>query len=337
MKLNTLTNTARNATSSLCKLPLLALVAASINSFVAVSHAEPPANSAGRSALKKGDILYVDSGNAVEGGGLFKLDPQTGERTVVSMGGLLQMPFSVSVDAKSGLAVVSDSGRLIAVDPSSGSQAVIADNRNRNLGMPLGMDFDARGDLVVANAQNIIRLEARAEEPQVLSSGGSMRCPLGVAAGRNGDLFVVNMGFPAEILRVNPRTGSQTVVTRGGMLNSPQAIAVSGENLYVTDVATAGGNFGIGRVLRIDATTGKQSVVSEGGLLVGPVGIAIGADGKLIVADPYTINPASPDLYDGALVAIDPSNGDQTLLARGAEGFVNPRGVAIVPPLGVAN
>jgi sugar lactone lactonase YvrE len=286
-----------------------------------------------REALEEGDILYVDSGNAMQGGGLFKVDPMTGERTAISMGGLLQMPFGVTVDARSGMIVVSDSGRLVAVDPMTGEQAVIADNANGLLGMPCGMDFDTRGNLAVANAQGVIRMDAREESIQVVAMGGSMRCPVGVAASRNGDLYVANMSFPSEIIRVDSRTGEQTVVSRGGLLNRPQAIAVSGRDLYVTDVASPDGNFGTGRVLHIDAMTGKQSVVSEGDLLVGPVGITVEADGQLVVGDPYTINPESPEMFDGAVMRIDPTNGEQTLLTRGAAGFVNPRGVVVVPPL----
>jgi sugar lactone lactonase YvrE len=267
----------------------------------------------------------------MEGGGLFKLNPQTGERSVIAMGGLLRMPFGVTVDAKSGMIVVSDSGRLVAVDPSSGEQTVVADNSMGALGMPCGMDFDGRHNLVVANAQAIVRMDANRDRLQVVSAGGNLRCPVGVAMGQSGDLFVANMSFPSEIIRVNSRTGEQTVIARGGMLNRPQAIAASGNDLYVTDVADPDGNFGVGRVIHVDATTGEQSVVSEGDLLVGPVGIAIEADGQLIVGDPYTIDPESRDLLDGAVMRINPVTGEQSLLARGRDGFVNPRGVAIVP------
>ena len=301
--------------------------------FAATVSAEMGGNRRYREALERGDILYVDSGNAVDGGGLFRMNPRTGERSVVSMGGLLRMPFGVTVDARTGLVVVSDSGRLVAVDPMTGKQAVVADNSTGMLGMPFGMDFDLRGNLAVANAQAVVRMDARQESLQVVAAGGSMQCPVAVAAGRNNDLFVANMGSPSEILRVDARTGEQTVIARGGLLNRPQAIAVSGADIYVTDVASSDGNLGLGRVIHINATTGEQSVVSEGELLVGPMGIAVEADGQLIVCDPYTINPESPDLFDGAVMRIDPATGEQTMLARGVDGFVNPCGVAIVPEM----
>jgi hypothetical protein len=63
---------------------------------------------------------------------------------------------------------------------------------------------------------------------------------------------------------------------------------------------------------------------------VGPVGISIEKSGDLIIADPYTINSESVDLFDGGIIRVNPDNGEQTLLARGKESFVNPRCVAIV-------
>src|SRR5207247_424178 len=98
-------------------------------------------------------------------------------------------------------------------------------------------------------------------------------------------------------------------------------IAVSGDDIYVTGLKGHDQNFGIGQVTHVDARTGVQRVVSQGGYLVRPVGIAVDETGQLIVADPYTINPESPDLssggYDGAIIRIDPTTGEQTLIARG--------------------
>jgi len=122
-------------------------------------------------------------------------------------------------------------------------------------------------------------------------------------------------------------------VSQGGYFHNPQAIAVSGDDLYITDVASRDGNFGIGRVIRVDARTGEQTVVTEGENLVGPVGIALNETGQLVVSDPYTINPASPDLFDGGIVRVDPVSGAQTLIARGSGTFVNPRSVAVVQQL----
>jgi len=36
--------------------------------------------------LKPGDIIYADSGNGIDGGSIIKVDPDTGEQTVISSG-----------------------------------------------------------------------------------------------------------------------------------------------------------------------------------------------------------------------------------------------------------
>jgi len=171
-------------------------------------------------------------------------------------------------------------------------------------------------------------------EQTIVSEGGhfgpGVGYPLGVAVAENGDLIVANVGFPSEIVRVNPRTGQQTLLSKAGCLKFPQSIAVHGKDIYLTDVATADGNFGIGAVIHVDLHNGTQTVLSSGGNLVGPVGIAADENGRIVVGDPYTINPESPDLYDGGIIMIDPVSGDQTLIARGQDNYLNPRGIAIV-------
>jgi len=283
--------------------------------------------------LKPGDILYADSGDAVNGGFIVKVDPTSGEQTVISSGGNLIQPFDVALDIE-GQIVVSDTGlccTLIRIDPSSGKQSVITDNSNGTLGLPFGIALARDGDILVANTQSILRVNPATGDTQIVSSSGYFGCPLSIALAESGDLFVANMAFPAEILRVDPRNGAQAVLSRGRYLKNPQSIVVEGADIYVTDVATSDGNFGVGRVIHVDSRTGAQKVVSEGGYLVGPVGIAVDASGQIVVGDPYTINPESPDLYDGGIIRIDPLTGSQTLIARGHGSFVNPRGLAIVP------
>ena len=77
-------------------------------------------------------------------------------------------------------------------------------------------------------------------------------------------------------------------------------------------------------------------MLSEGQNLVGPVGITLGLNGQLIVGDPYTINEASVNLFDGAVLSVDATTGAQNLISRGEGNLVNPRCVALVPTHGAA-
>jgi hypothetical protein len=322
------TGASRSAFSAI----VIAVLATAI-ALAASAKAQTSINTASN-RLSPGDIVYADSGDAIQGGFIIKVDPATGQKTVISSGGYLHMPFDVVIDA-AGQIIVSDSGRLIRIDPDTGGQTVIADDSQGNLGFPYGIGLNAAGQILAANLASIVQVDPLTSQIVTVAAGGNFLYPLGITIAANGELFVLNMAFPAQIVRVNPQNGVQKVISQGGLLNRPQAIAISGADIFVTDVATPEGNFGVGWVIHIDAHTGNQTVVAQGINLVGPVGIAVDQDGQLIVGDPYTVNPQSPDLadggYDGAIIRIDPSNGAQTLLTRGQGSFVNPRGVAIVP------
>jgi len=297
--------------------------------------------------LNPGDIIITDSGDAIQGGAILKENPQTGEQSVISRGGYLGFfgyPNGVAID-RNGQLIVANEACLLRIDPNTGQQTLIRDAR----GAPGGfwnVAFDHRGDILVAAESAILRVNPLTGETLVVSSGGNFSVVLNVAVGANeSDLFVTNVryddavgGWVGEIIRVNRHNGRQTVISQGGYLTYLLGIAVNGNDIYVTGLKGQDQNFGTGQVTHVDAQTGDQRMVSQGEYLVRPVGIAVDNDGQLIVADPYTINPQSPDLssggYDGAVIRIDPTTGGQTPIARGHGSFVNPCGVAVIPSYG---
>jgi hypothetical protein len=211
---------------------------------------------------------------------------------------------------------------------------LLAENTDGALGMPCGMTVAKGGQLLMANTRSILQIDAATGQIQTFASGGNITIPISVAAGKSGDLFILNAGSPAQIVRLNSQTGAQVVVSRAGYLNNPQAITMFGNSLYLTDMTTAPGTLAVGRILEIDIRTGAQNVLAEGQYLVQPLGIAADENGELVVGDPSVVNEASPDLYDGGIVRINCMTGKQTLVARGNGGHVNPRGVLVVPPTG---
>ncbi len=270
----------------------------------------------------RAEIVFTDSQSAI-----LRADSQTGGPAVVAVGQKLVQPFGIAI-SRTGEFLVSDTGcaGIIGVDPATGNQRVVS--CGGRLGIPFGIAVERSGSLLVANGQMLLRVDSKTGAQTIASSGQFFRAPLAVVVAANDDIYVADaLGL---IIRVDSRSGAQTLVASGGLLIRPQGIAVRANDIYVTDVATPDGNFGIGRLIHIDGRTGHQSVLSEGGLLVGPVGVTAQANGQIIVADPYTITEASADLFDGGIIRIDPANGAQTLVARGRDNFVNPRCVAIV-------
>src|SRR5258708_256195 len=83
---------------------------------VCMAHVGPLPNQIPEPQLKPGDIVYADSGDAIHGGFIIKVDPLSGQKLVLSSGGYLQEPFDPVIDA-TGQIVVSDLGRLIRINP----------------------------------------------------------------------------------------------------------------------------------------------------------------------------------------------------------------------------
>ena len=288
--------------------------------------------------LKSGDIVYTDSGDAIDGAFILKLDPQSGQRSILSQGGYLGFfgyPNGIVLDSN-GQVIVANEACLLRINPQAGSQTLIRDVRG-SPGAFWSIALDQHGNLLVAAESAILRVNPLTGQTQVLSSGGYFTVVLSLAVGQgNGQVYATNaryvadVGWVGEIIRVNAQTGLQTLISQGRNLNYLLGIAVNGKDIYVTGLKTHDENFGIGRVTQVDVGTGNQRVVSEGGNLVRPVGIAVTGSGQLIVTDPYLINPDTHD-FDGGVIRIDPQSGQQTILARGYGNIVNPCGLAIVP------
>jgi hypothetical protein len=142
-----------------------------------------------------------------------------------------------------------------------------------------------------------------------------------------GSLYVVDMGAFAQganpaadgrIIRVDPATGSQSLVSQGGELVDPAGIAVAPDgNLFVVE------NVGVGpaqdpAVIRIDPASGTQTVLTRADNLCYPFGIALEPSGNLIVTDfgDLVVN-GSPQVNCeqdfGSVVRVTPAGGQSLL------------------------
>jgi hypothetical protein len=128
-----------------------------------------------------------------------------------------------------------------------------------------------------------------------------------------GDLLVVDNQY--GVVLVDPQTGAQTLISRGGYLNtvsnSARGIAVEADGqILVTDTAIALANGSIvGGVVRVNPTTGVQTLLSSGGLLSQPLGVDVEANGDIVVTD------------RAGVIRIDPVSGTQDLVS--GAGFVS--------------
>ena len=112
--------------------------------------------------------------------------------------------------------------------------------------------------LYVANqgGDDILRVDTSTGAQTVVSSGGYLTLPSGIAIASDGSLLVANR-YSADIIRINPTTGAQSIVSSGGLLADPYNLVIDKDgSIFVADTdafATASGKSGI---IKINPTTG---------------------------------------------------------------------------------
>jgi sugar lactone lactonase YvrE len=162
--------------------------------------------------------------------------------------------------------------------------------------------------------------------------------PYDLAVERDGNLVVADMGVPnsedGAVIRVDPLTGRQSLVSSGGEFYDPVGIAVAPDGqLYVVDNKARDN---AGAVIRVDPLTGAQTLVTERtdqddrDELDLPFGIALEGDGDLVVANrvvPGLIPPTCQPL--GKVVRVDPVTGVQQELPGQPGQIAWPLGLAV--------
>ena len=170
--------------------------------------------------------------------------------------------------------------------------------------------------------------------------------PYDLAVERDGSLVVADMGqfvtrdpgADGAVIRVDPTTGNQSLVSKGGALVDPAGVAIAPDGgLYVLENVGANDR---PAVIRVDPRTGAQSTVTEGGRLCNPFGIAFEASGDLLVADygEFLVDnrpivecpPSLPEIVNGSLTRVEPVTGEQDAVS-GGQLFSRPFGVAVEP------
>jgi DNA-binding beta-propeller fold protein YncE len=162
--------------------------------------------------------------------------------------------------------------------------------------------------------------------------------PYDLAVEADGSLVVADMGIPNQkdgaVIRVDPFTGRQSLVSSGGDFYDPAGIAVGpGGVLYVLD-NLAGSNSGA--VIRVDPTTGAQQMIASNFTLVPPrlfdlpFGIAVDRNGQIVVVN-RSLSGKLPDpcaLSIGSAFIVNPATGVQALLSSAGR-LAYPLGLAI--------
>ena len=201
------------------------------------------------------------------GGSVVRYDPVLGQQTLVSTGQYFWTigPPNAIVRAADGQLLASlpaaiepiTSGALVSIDPATGAQTLVAEGSNFIGAERLAID--ASGAIFVTSAYGaeglpvIVRVDPATHEQTVVMSGyllgtspeqGNASPPQGIAVADDGSLVVVGAGSQSPVVRVDPSTGQQTLISPGGMtslLMIPEDLALY-PNLPGRTIVAAGGH-----------------------------------------------------------------------------------------------
>jgi sugar lactone lactonase YvrE len=255
-------------------------------------------------------------------GRLIRVDPLTGNQSLVASGDQLVDPAGVAVGPGGQIWVADNldpdgSGRIVRVDPSTGAQTTVAEDGL--LDLPFGIAIERDGNLVVTNrmepgripavctpAGTVVRIDPATGAQDEVAEADHIAWPLGLAVAADGGLVVANeCSGGAGLVRVDPFAGIQIDITGNGdedVLVTPERIAFDpGGALVVSDF-----NLGPdedGGIVRVDPETGSQALVRAGELFNHPLGIATVANrapAAALSADPPVVAAGKPVRLDGS-------------------------------------
>ncbi len=187
----------------------------------------------GAAIASNGSVYVSDAGDQAGDGFIVKIDPATGNRTLISgLGVGSGDAFSEirGIATTGGNVYVTDVANqaVYQIDPTTGARTIIYDATHGTgpaLGAPLGITVDSQGNLLVADAgdQEVIKINPQTGVGSVVSGGGTgagtaFALPSGVTVDSGGQIQVADSGdssVPAlpAVFNVSPLTGDRSVLS----------------------------------------------------------------------------------------------------------------------------
>ncbi|MEW6302152.1 MAG: Ig-like domain-containing protein [Verrucomicrobiota bacterium] len=250
-----------------------------------------------------GNILVADY-ESTQGGGLFRIDKLTLAITTVSSGGDFVVPFGVKVETKA-----PNAGQILVADLDAFSQA----------GAIFRVDPNTGAQTTLTQGDNFYFLQ------------GLEIAPTGTP--NDGDIYVTSVGdgaaITSKLIRVDPSTGVQTIISEGQNFNYPTGLAVESDGQIVVVDAKAM------MVIRVDPSqpsNSNQTVLSDGAnagqgiAFIQPTHVVIDGAGNLWVTDAKVNAGAN----ERDVFIVNKTTGNRTLISQ--DGFFEqPRGITLVP------
>jgi len=228
-------------------------------------------------------------------------------------------------------------GEVLRVLP--GGQSTLTTNSaptgGPDLDAPSDMAFLPDKDIVITDegftggVPDVVEVNRDTGTRTLISGGGqgkgpALEVPQSVAVEASGDILVANDRITGgtQLLRINPATGDRVVLSDNGTGSGPTltGASVGLENgvIYLMDQT--------GTIMSVDPVTGDRTLISGptrggGPGFVFPVSMASDSASSVVVLDMEQL-PTGPGFGRGALIRVNLTNGDRTLVSEDG----NPKG-----------
>ena len=238
----------------------------------------------------------IPNSNGVSPGVLFRVDPSTGNRSIISSSTANSGDFSYYIGARSfGSSILMSGYDIVSVDPTTGNRTIVS-GASRGSGEQLGAyGFSIVGtDLFVANSSlgDIVKVDTLTGNRTVVSSAsvgtgpglaGADPIPFDVEPDHSGNLLAIvvfanTSSDSTAILSIDPSTGNRTLLSGLGVGTGPGlpqgfagALGVAADGTLYTNHDNSGSFTFQGPVLRIDPATGNRTIVSDATHGTGPL------------------------------------------------------------------
>ncbi len=159
------------------------------------------------------------------------------------------------------------------------------------------------------------------EQGVKLFSDTVLQSPMDIAIESDQSLLIAQRTLtngPGSVVRVNPATGAASVVSSGGLLNTPRGIVIEASGHIVVS------NNQDGTIVRVDPITGDQELVFSNGL-GGVFDITLDSSGDI-----FATVEGSVIGTPGSVLRINPLDGSRSTVAQGGF-FQRPFGLSIGP------
>lgn len=161
--------------------------------------------------LPGGDVVLFGSHNFFEAR-VVQISNLTGQAKLVASGGSLR-PNMKAAAAKDGSLLVGDETTVVRLDPTAGTQAVLAQNlvlltNFRSLAALSETEIAVFGSFNPFEPR-VVRVSTVTGQEQLLAAGGLLRADMLMASGRDGTLYASD---DSSLVRIDAQTGAQTLV-----------------------------------------------------------------------------------------------------------------------------